>query len=189
MDMEIARSGTVEIVLKPSFRNLLTAARVVELDDDVGGLDSEISGRIVEGEMAIFTDANERKIDRRLHNGIAGEADDLGGICVALQQMAIGDPGFANQPFPKVLAKARRVIHRQTDILVQMKEFDALPIDAGSCRQRLEECELRCSGRGYDASPSAKSNRRADCVRGLIGCRSRQRIVVVKYVDDHLQWS
>src|SRR5215471_18628995 len=69
-----------------------------------------------------------------------------------------------------------------------MKELDALPIDAGHCRELLEEGELRCSSGGDDASAPAKSNRCPDGGRGLRGCRSCQRIVVVKYADDHRHW-
>jgi hypothetical protein len=99
----------------------------------------EIGRRIVESEMPIFTDADERNIDGSLKDGFAGEPDDLGGIRVALHQMTIGDSCFANQTFPEIFAEARRVIHRQVDIFVQMKELHALPIDAGSCGQRLKE--------------------------------------------------
>src|SRR5438876_11097459 len=53
---------------KPSFAELLFAAGVVEVDDDVRFFGLKISGRIVEGEMPILTNADESDLDRRLAN-------------------------------------------------------------------------------------------------------------------------
>jgi hypothetical protein len=48
---------------KPAFVELLAAAGIVESNDGVGLPCVEIGGRIVESEMAVFSDAHEGDID------------------------------------------------------------------------------------------------------------------------------
>ena len=48
---------------EPSFAELLVAADIVKIDDDVGLFRVEIRRRVVEGDMAVLTDADEADID------------------------------------------------------------------------------------------------------------------------------
>lgn len=48
---------------EPAFAQLLAAAGVVELDDEVGFFGLEVGGRVVEGEVAVFADADEGDVD------------------------------------------------------------------------------------------------------------------------------
>jgi len=50
--------------LKPAFTSLLTPTRLVQGNNNIGLGSLKISGRIVERDMSIFADANERQIDR-----------------------------------------------------------------------------------------------------------------------------
>src|SRR5437870_2959445 len=60
------RYGLLRDILKrrkPSFAKLLSAAGVVEIDDDVRLVGLKIGRRIVESEMPVFADANKRDLD------------------------------------------------------------------------------------------------------------------------------
>ena len=59
-------SGDVVDRREPAFADLLPAACVVQRDDQIWTFGREIGRGIVEGEMAILTDAHERQIDRTL---------------------------------------------------------------------------------------------------------------------------
>ena len=48
---------------EPAFPHLLFAAILIEVDDDIGCLGVEVSGRVVEGEMTVFADAGETYVD------------------------------------------------------------------------------------------------------------------------------
>src|SRR5579859_6398698 len=62
---------------EPGFANLLLAAGVIEIYDDVGAVGGEISGRIVEGDVPILSNPKEGDVD-----GSGGEfAADLPGNC------------------------------------------------------------------------------------------------------------
>ena len=56
------------------------------------------------------------------------------------------------------------------DVLVEMEQLDALPVDVRSCGQRLEEFELRGAGGGDDPGLAAPGDRRDE------GSRRRDRL-------------
>ena len=49
---------------EPAFADLLAAAGLVEIDDEIRRLCLKISGRIVESQMPIFADADKRNLNR-----------------------------------------------------------------------------------------------------------------------------
>jgi hypothetical protein len=57
----------------------------------------------------------------------------------------------------------------QADVLVEMKGFYFLPVDAGRLRQCVKELELGGSGRGYDAGMALLSDRAPNGRCGLFG--------------------
>jgi hypothetical protein len=63
----------------------------------------------------------------------------------------------------------------QTDIFVEVKSFDLRPVDARRFRQRIEELELGCPGRGDDPGRTALRNRAPYRSRSVVGGRARQR--------------
>ena len=63
------RNGLLRHVVEggePALAHLLAAASVVEIDDDVGFTGVEVGGRVVEGDVTVFTDADEADVDRLL---------------------------------------------------------------------------------------------------------------------------
>ena len=51
--------------IEPAFADLLAAAGVVEIDDEIRLARVEVGRRIVEGEVAVLADADERDVDGR----------------------------------------------------------------------------------------------------------------------------
>src|SRR5580700_5678663 len=105
--------------------------------------------------MAVLADAHERYVDRSGTQESARFADHFHGILFAIQKVIAGDSGLADQALLQEFAEARWMTHGQADILIQMKKFDALPIDAGRVSKCLEELELGCSaGRDHARLPT-----------------------------------
>src|SRR5664279_658132 len=128
------RRDCVEIC-EPAFADLLHATSVVELYGEERILRLEIGGRIVEGEMTIFADAYKCDINRRSSDGAAGFSDHFGRIPAAIQQVVIADTGYRDQVLLQEFAEACGMSHRETDVLVQVEEFDLIP---GNARHRSE---------------------------------------------------
>ena len=76
---------------EPPFIDLLATAGLVELHNQIWVFSLEIRGRIVERNMAIFTEADERNIHGRGLQFSAYAANRLRDISVARQQMVIRD--------------------------------------------------------------------------------------------------
>src|SRR5207245_7917523 len=97
---------------EPALADLLPPARFVQGHDEVRGVGLEIGGRIVEGEVAVLADADERDVDRRgceLASDLAGDARR---VVLAVEPMRARDAGLADQPLEQVLAEACRMIDR-----------------------------------------------------------------------------
>jgi hypothetical protein len=163
---------------EPPFTHLLTATRIVELDDEIRALGVEIRGRIVECEVAVLANPDERHIDRLRRQLSAEILAHRVRIATTVDQMDAYDSGRFNQPFAQVLPKARRMIVRQADVFIEMKQLDRRPVEIGA-RQSIEELHLRRSccydnagltGRG-DSCPDARGRvaRRRARQRDLIG--------------------
>ncbi len=59
---------------KPTFAQLLPAARFIELDENVRLVCLKIGRRVVEGQVAVLADADERHVDRMVANDFAHAA-------------------------------------------------------------------------------------------------------------------
>ena len=98
---------------EPAFADLLPPARLVERHDDVRLARVEVRGRIVEGEVAVLADADERDVDGRRRERLAsGPADELR-ILLAVEQVRHRDARRSDQPLEKILPEARRMRGRQ----------------------------------------------------------------------------
>ena len=122
-------AGNFGKIAEPGFADLLAATGFVEIDEEIGLFGLEIGGRVVEGEMAVFTDAGEGEVDGRGAEELAYAVDYFVGIGVAVEQVILRDAGFVNQALEKVFAKAGGMRDWQADVFVEMKEFDAVPVD------------------------------------------------------------
>src|SRR5215469_13695862 len=99
--------------------------------------------------------------------------------------MVFGNSGLMNQSFEKVLAKAGRMRNRQADIFVQVKHFDAPPIDSMQGGQSLEKFELRRARRSNNSRPAVILNSVAERNGCLLRRGPAQRELVLAYLNDH----
>ncbi len=85
-------------------------------------------------------------------------------IAVAVEQVIAADAHLVDQPIEQVAPKACGVIDRQADVLIEMKHFDARPVDGGRRCERFEEIDLRRAGRDDDAGGAFIANA---CTQGI----------------------
>src|SRR5262249_6621743 len=137
--------------IEPAFVDLLGAAGVVEFHDQIGFVDFEISGRIVKRKVAVFTDSNEGEVNRCGGQRLPYRANNLGRILLAIEQVIPANARLANEALHQIFAETGRVADREANVLVEVKHFDAVPVDARSCGQELQKVELRRAGCGDDA--------------------------------------
>jgi len=100
------------------------------------------AGGVIEGEMAIFADTYEGDVDRSSRQLCGDFANSFRNISFAIKKVVLGDCRFMNQTFEKVFAKAGRKRSRQPNVFVEVKHFDARPLDAGHRRQGIQKFEL-----------------------------------------------
>ena len=73
----------------------------------------------------------------------------------------------------------------QADVLVEMKQLDARPVDVGAAHQGGEELELRGAGGGDDAGAPARRDGGAHRRRRALGRRRAHRHSVRKETEFH----
>src|ERR1700682_547116 len=99
--------------------------------------------------------------------------------------MIFHDANFIDEAFAQVPAKAGGVGFWQTHVLVEVKHFDAAPIDAGRSGQYLQELELRCPGSRDDARPPTLSDGFANDLCRTPGSRNSERYFVGQLSKQH----
>src|SRR5690606_31424348 len=138
-------------VLEPSLAQLLTAARLVELDEDVGIGGFEIRRWVVEGEMAVLADAGKADMDvARPDRAVQPLALCCGVGRITGNHLELPDAAdLVEEALLQVAAEARRMGSVDADIFVEMKGMDAAPIDVGR-HQRPKHLELARARREND---------------------------------------
>ena len=109
----------------------------------LGGL--EVGGRVVEREVAVLADAHERDVDRVAGEDARPRARHSAAGSAASPSMKWNAPGCtrSHEPLAQVLAEARGVRVGQPDVLVEVEEDGARPVDARRFHEAVEELELR----------------------------------------------
>ena len=136
--------------------------------------------------MRVLPDPDERDVDRRLRQLAAHALRLLARIPLGIEQVVVANAGLVDQALAQVLAKARGMVDRQADVLVEMEHLDARPVDAVRAGERLEEIELRGSRGGHDPGPSVGGQRRAQHVSRLPGRRAAHGQAVDVGFDLHV---
>src|ERR1700752_374845 len=131
---------------EPTLPDLLPLAGLVESDDDIRLLGVEVSGRIVEGQVTILANPDERDVDVCGRDRAGGVRGDPAGIALPVKQVIGAQPGWVNQAREQVAAEAGRMFDRESDVLVEMKHLDRAPLDPRKGDKGLEEFELRGAG-------------------------------------------
>jgi hypothetical protein len=95
------------------------------------------------------------------------------------------DSRFADQSLLQVFAETGRVRHRESDVFIEMKQLDILPVDIRGCGQRIKKIELGSAGCSDNSRRAALTNRVADKSRGLLsGCFARF-FLFVEDLENH----
>src|SRR5262249_19234236 len=119
-------------VREPCFAHLLAPTGLIKVHDNVRFLDLKICGRIVERDVAVFTDAQKSDVNRRRSQLATDALRDLARIVrVAVEQVIANDSSFLDQLFQQHFAEAAGMRNRQADVFVKMEGLHFGPVDAG----------------------------------------------------------
>src|SRR5262249_53867915 len=113
---------------EPSFAGLLAAARFIESHYQIRLLGVEISRRVIERQVPILADPDKGNVDRSCGQETADFAAYLFEVALAVKQVIVLYPSSTDEPLEKVPAKARRMVNRQADVLIQVEHFNLFPI-------------------------------------------------------------
>ena len=142
---------------EPPFAHLLPPARLVQLHDDERLVGFEIGRRVVECEMSVFTDADERAIDWRFSDRGARATTNLLWILIAVEEVVTRHSRGTDQTFEQIPAKTRGMIGGEADVFVEVKHVDARPVHVAALFQRLQEHEQRRAPARKDARAPARA--------------------------------
>ena len=116
----------------------------------------KIGGRIVEGQMSVFSDSSEADIDRMLTQNSA-DPPALG--CSVLLSVDVveggkGEGKLRNEAFPQVFTERGRMGDGDAHIFVEVKSGDAGPINPWLSREVIDHSELGGSCSDDDVGPA-----------------------------------
>ena len=118
--------GHVVERVEPPLARLLTSACVVELDEEVRTVGLEVGGGVVEREMPVLADPDERDVDGLLADAMSHlVADGLRVARIAGQEVHGAQGHFRREALCEVLSEARRMVGGQSDVLVQVEQGHA----------------------------------------------------------------
>jgi hypothetical protein len=155
---------------EPAFIDLLFPARFVEVNHQKWLLRLKISRRIIESKVPIFSDTSEQNIHRLGCQCLTDLVRHGMGISLAVEKMVMRDSGWLDKPVANVLPKACGMSCGKTNIFVQMKKLDALPVETGNARQRLQKLQLGCSCCRNQTGISLRAKAVAKGIRRMLGC-------------------
>src|SRR5262249_22318698 len=98
--------------LEPALAQLLTPASIIEIDHQEGFLGCEIRRGIVEGQVAILTDADEGDVNRSFADLSRNLGNNFPRISGAGQEVIVDNSHFVDQTLAKIFLKAGGVIAR-----------------------------------------------------------------------------
>jgi hypothetical protein len=120
----------------------LLAAGFIELDDKIWLIGLKIRRRIIKGKVGIFTNSDKRQIRWAGTQLASYTLDHFPGIALPVEQVVVRDGGLVNQPLEEIFAKTGAMSGRESNVLVQVEHFDALPFDPWGSGKSLQELEL-----------------------------------------------
>jgi len=131
-------------IRKVTFNHLLAFAGVVELHDFKGTVVVEIGdGWIIEGQVSVLADAEAAKINRLGAQQLRVTLAFLDRLhCVAFEIMKCARLQPAFNPLTHVPTEARRMIGRNPEVFVHVKERDLRPVHSAELDQLFEELDL-----------------------------------------------
>ena len=129
---------------KTAVVDLLLAAGGVEFDDLHGARIGEVGdGRVVEGDVSVFADAETNDVDRRLREqGRIARALRIRIVRLARDAVKRRGADAVEHVFALVVAKARGMIRADAGVFVHVEKRDARPVHGGA-GERVEQFVLR----------------------------------------------
>ena len=98
--------------------------------------------------------SQERRYRWARGQGCARSCENRRNITVAIQQVVVHYSGLLDELLQKHFAEAARMRDRQTDIFIEMEDFNQMPIDLRSTGESFQKLLLRCR-RGSDKTSGA----------------------------------
>jgi hypothetical protein len=131
---------------------------LIKLDGlDPSGIVEISHGRIVKGQMSVFSNAQAHEVDWSLpqQRGIPG-AFRRGIRCLSLDAVECGRLDAGEHVFALIRAEGRGMIGGEADVFIHVKDENAGPIDTGG-DQCLEQFILRwCAGEDNACGASSR---------------------------------
>src|SRR5438045_3946647 len=95
---------------EPPFADLLTPASLVEFDNQIRLCRFKVGGRIVESQMTVFADADERRINRVSRDNLSQSAALVLRVWpLTFDVIKIGRMNALSDALPEILSETRRV--------------------------------------------------------------------------------
>ena len=148
---------------KPAFAYLLKPTRLIQFNDNIGRFGLEVSRRIIEGEVSILADADERHVNRVLRDELVEPfALRLRRVRIAVQEMHCSRMHDIHKPFLQIFAETGRMRLWNSDVFVQMEHRRLVPVNGSIGGERGEEIELRGTRRDDEVRVSVGGNCRLE---------------------------
>jgi len=120
--------------------------------------------------MSVFADAHKGHVYRGTANLSGHFGDDFPRVTFSAYEMVTLDPNSISKPVQQLFSKTRRMRDWNAEILIQMEQLHALPINFGISRELIEKFELGRAGGRNDSCRATLTNSIANCSRRLRSC-------------------
>ena len=134
---------------EPAFAELLFPTHLIQIHHKIRSFRIEVGGRIVERDMSVFADADERNIDRlflQMGPEPVAETPEIFRFPVHQIHFLHRHGQFADEAFRQILPKTGRMGDGKSDILVEMEHGYFAPVDPRFLQQSGKHFELTRSG-------------------------------------------
>jgi hypothetical protein len=126
--------------------DLLTPTSFIEFDHDIRRFSIEVGWWIVEREVPVFANPDQRNINCGRAKRVADTTDHILGLSCSIEQDMLRNASLVNQPLTKEATETSGVGRGEADVFVQVKHFNLLPVDSCSARKRFENLKLGYPG-------------------------------------------
>jgi hypothetical protein len=168
---------------------LLLPARFVKVNGNVRLIGVEVRRRIIECDVSVFTDADERDVDRARTNRVTRALYYFGGVSFAVQEMRELDAGSTHETILQKPAEAGWMAHGNSDVLIEMEELYFRPVDIRLLDESVEKFLLGGSTGRDDPSRALLPDSFAQESGGVLGGTGAQGASIFKDCDFQFEIS
>ena len=165
--------------------DLLGNAGIRQRDHLEGIVVIKVCGRIVEGNVAVFTDADETQIHGPLCQQFGQLPDGFCGVCLTVDQVVFAGMDHIHEPLPEILLEAGGMLGRDAHIFVQMEHFHLAPVDILFYKM-LEERKLGRAGGQQQPGRTVPGNGLVENRSSMSGCSQTHFVAGCKHVNFHI---